>query len=71
MLAIGSRVSSSEPVLSPYWLHPIVVGHPSRSIAALCLVASTHAVAHEIEGLIVGVRDGDTITLLDVDNRQH
>lgn len=35
------------------------------------LVASTHAGTHQIEGRILGVQDGDTITLLDVDNRQH
>ena len=45
-----------------------------RCITALCLVglvASTHAGTHQIEGRIVGVHDGDTITLLDADNRQH
>ena len=40
-------------------------------IAMLCFVASTHAGAHQIEGRIVGVHDGDSITLLDADNRQH
>lgn len=42
-------------------------------IAALCLVAfagGTHA-ATLIEGRIVGVHDGDTVTLLDADHRQH
>ena len=46
----------------------------SQSIITLCLaglVGSTHAGTHQIEGRIVGVTDGDTITLLDVDNRQH
>jgi len=33
--------------------------------------ASTHAGTHTIEGRIVGVHDGDSITLLDADNRQH
>ena len=45
-----------------------------RGIAALCLfglVFSTHASTHQIEGRIVGVHDGDTITLLDMENRQH
>ena len=45
-----------------------------RFVTTLCLfglVASTHAGAHTIEGRIVGVSDGDTITLLDADNRQH
>ena len=54
-------------------LHP-KAGHPRRWITALCLVgmvASTHAGTHQIEGRIVGVHDGDTITLLDADNRQH
>jgi hypothetical protein len=39
-----------------------------RERPALCLVglvASTHAGTHQIEGRIVGVHDGDTITLLD------
>ena len=47
---------------------------PVRSITALCLVglvASTQAGTHQIEGRVVKVTDGDTITLLDVDNRQH
>ena len=47
----------------------------ARRIAlALCLVglvATTHAGTQEIEGHILGVHDGDTITLLDLDNRQH
>ena len=46
----------------------------SQSITSLCLVGlvvSTHAGTHQIEGRIVGVTDGDTITLLDVGNRQH
>ena len=45
-----------------------------RCITAICLVglvASTHAGTHQIEGRIVGMTDGDTITLLDTDNRQH
>jgi endonuclease YncB( thermonuclease family) len=45
-----------------------------RSITTLflaSLVASTQARTKTIEGLVVGVTDGDTITLLDVDNRQH
>ena len=49
-------------------------GHPGRWIIALLLaglVAAVHAGTHQIEGRIVGVHDGDTITLLDVDNRQH
>lgn len=58
-------------------MHPNA-GHPRRGITALCLVglvasthAGTHAGTHQIKGRIVGVHDGDTITLLDVDNRQH
>ena len=50
------------------------VARQTRRFIALCLfglVASTHAGTHQIEGRIVGVHDGDTITLLDVDNRQH
>jgi endonuclease YncB( thermonuclease family) len=50
------------------------VSPPRRGIAALCLVglaAGTHAGTQQIEGRIVGVTDGDTITLLDADKRQH
>jgi endonuclease YncB( thermonuclease family) len=49
-------------------------GRGCQWITALCLVGlvgSTHAGAHQIEGRIVGVHDGDTITLLDAENRQH
>ena len=67
-----------QPAVAPGRLHPKEghpkVGHPKRWITALCLVglvASTHAGTHQIEGRIVGVHDGDSITLLDVDNRQH
>ena len=45
-----------------------------RWITALLLagmVASAHACTHQIEGRVVGVTDGDTITLLDADNRRH
>jgi endonuclease YncB( thermonuclease family) len=43
-----------------------------RLIAALCLVVTTTtASGHTIEGRIVGVHDGDTITLLDAAHRQH
>ena len=35
------------------------------------LVASTHAGTHQIEGRIVGVHDGDSITMLDVNKSQH
>ena len=58
-------------------LHPkqgTLSSHPVRWITSLCLfglVASTHAGTHTLEGRIVGVTDGDTITLLDVDNCQH
>lgn len=57
---------------SPFHLH-FSAGR-RRWITALCLVglvASTHAGTHQIKGRIVGVADGDTITMLDVDNRQH
>jgi endonuclease YncB( thermonuclease family) len=62
-----------QPAGAPGRLHP-KLGHSARWITSLCLVglvASTHAGTHQIEGRIVGVTDGDTITLLDVDNRQH
>lgn len=60
---------------SRFHLH-FLAGHLQlrRWIAALCLVglaAGTHAGTHQIEGRIVGVHDGDTITLLDAENRQH
>ena len=45
-----------------------------RWIAGLILaavVSGTHAGTHQIEGRIVRVTDGDTITLLDAENRQH
>jgi len=42
------------------------------AIAIFCLVAATAASAQTIlVGLVVGVTDGDTITLLDDDKRQH
>jgi len=53
------------------------MSYPFRLITALCLVglvglvASTHAGTRQIKGRIVGVHDGDSITLLDADNRQH
>jgi hypothetical protein len=52
------------------WVHR----YHCQWITALCLVglvASTHAGTHQIEGRIVGVHDGDSITLLDAENRQH
>jgi endonuclease YncB( thermonuclease family) len=50
------------------------VRSPILWIAALCLiglVARTHAGTRTIEGRIVGVSDGDTITMLDAEHRQH
>jgi len=49
-------------------------GHAIRWITVFCLaglVASSHAGTRQIEGRIAGVTDGDTITLLDADSRQH
>ena len=40
------------------------------TVHLVSLVASTHAGTHQIEGRIVGVHDGDTITLLDAESRQ-
>ena len=54
-------------------MHPMV-GRLIWWASALCLVglvASTHAGTRQIKGRIVGVHDGDSITLLDADNRQH
>lgn len=45
-----------------------------RGLIALLLAVlagGTQAGTHQIEGLVVGVHDGDTITLLDVEHRQH
>ena len=73
MLATGRRVSPSVPGLSHSWSPP-KAGRPIRWITALCLVglvASTKAGTHQIEGRTVGVSDGDSITLLDAENRQH
>lgn len=36
-----------------------------------CLVASIQAAPSQLEGRIVGVHDGDSITLLDSETRQH
>ena len=74
MHASGSPSSRpGVPVRALSWWH-IKVAYPLRWIAAFCLlglVASTHAGTHQIEGRVVGVHDGDSITLLDADNRQH
>ena len=54
-----------QPAGAPGRMHP-KVGHPARWITSLCLVglvASTHASTHQIEGRIVAVHDGDTLTL--------
>lgn len=43
-------------------------------IAAICLgglASGTQADTHQIEGRVVGVHDGDTITLLDAEDHQH
>ena len=45
-------------------------GGSLRCACSAWLQVRTHG-THQIEGRIVGVTDGDTITLLDVDNRQH
>lgn len=45
-----------------------------RIAPALCLVglvACAHAGSHRIDGRVVGVHDGDTITMLALDNRPH
>jgi endonuclease YncB( thermonuclease family) len=58
------------PPDAPVWGHP-KGGYLRRGITALCLVASTLAGAQQIEGRIVKVTDGDTVTLLDAHHRQH
>lgn len=35
------------------------------------MVASAHGGTHQIDGRVVGVTDGDTVTLLDAERRQH
>lgn len=63
--------------MAPDRLHPgegTLKGHPGPWVTALCLVglvAAAHAGTHTFEGRIVGVHDGDTVTLLDAENRQH
>ncbi len=41
------------------------------AIALLLILAGWGAVAATIEGRVVGVTDGDTVTVLDADHRQH
>ena len=43
---------------------------PSASKVGRRAAHAAHAATHTIEGRIVGVHDGDTITLLDAENRQ-
>jgi endonuclease YncB( thermonuclease family) len=40
-------------------------------VALLLVLASQGAVAATLEGRVIGVTDGDTITVLDADRRQH
>ena len=47
------------------------MGNPIVWIAALCLFGKAHAGMQRFEGRIVRVSDGNTITLLHADNRQH
>jgi endonuclease YncB( thermonuclease family) len=42
-----------------------------RTILLLCLFLCTQAFAETLEGRVVGVTDGDTITLLDDSRQQH
>jgi endonuclease YncB( thermonuclease family) len=41
----------------------------SRAVLTLCLLASAPALAEELHGRVVGISDGDTLTLL-IDRRQ-
>ncbi len=41
------------------------------ALTALLMAASCAAFAQQISGLVVGVSDGDTLTLLDKSNTQH
>jgi len=44
----------------------------TRRLASLCfLLFSLSVSAETIHGLVVGIADGDTITLRDTDNKQH
>lgn len=48
--------------------------HPTCWISALCFtvqIAGAKAGTHQIDGRIVGITDGDTITLLEADYHQH
>jgi len=40
-------------------------------VGALLVLAATFAAASEVRGVVVGVADGDTITVLDGDRKQH
>jgi len=44
---------------------------PSHVSAVLLLALCEFAFAGEITGLVVGIADGDTVTILDADHRQH
>lgn len=68
-----SRLKPSFLVVVPPEGSPIC-GTRKGWLVALCLVglvAGTQARTHQIEGAVVGVHDGDTVTLLDADHRQH
>ena len=51
--------------------HPVNTLTPMRFLAALLLSLALPAAAATIEGRVVGVNDGDTITVLDHQNIQH
>ena len=42
-----------------------------RAVAVAFIASTSPAIAAEIDGMIVGVADGDTVTLLDANKTQH
>lgn len=40
-------------------------------VGALLLLAALHTTAAELRGVVVGIAEGDTLTVLDGDNKQH
>lgn len=48
-----------------------MANHVLALMAAASFVLSAPAAAYVLEGRVVSIADGDTLTLLDADNRQH
>jgi endonuclease YncB( thermonuclease family) len=65
-MTVPNASRSAAPRCALVWL--LLVG---SSLAPVAATAAATAAAREIAGRIVAVADGDTVTLLDEDNRQH